>query len=391
MNNLAGVFSAVFRKKNNKKIIKGRILKGKSTKKLVSCLRPGDMALIDHPDLDEVAVDALLDSGVTAVLNASPFITGAYYNQAPCRLLEKNICLVELSNAEAFERIKAGQRGEIRGGELWADGVPVAAGKKITGGCLEEKLEKARALEYETAADFLSNTLDYARKEKELFLGRVGMPEIRTPLQGMDVVIVVRGKGFREDLQVIRHYLREARPVLIGVDGGGDALMEAGFRPHIVIGDMDSVSDRTLQAADEIIVHAYADGRGAPGEVRLQQMGLAYITMQAPGTSEDIAMLLAYEKNAELILALGTHFGLNDFLDKGRRGMSSTFLVRVRVAGRLIDARGVSRLYKKTRPVELFLAVILAGFLPLLALMVLSPFIRHILHLVWLRLRLAFM
>jgi uncharacterized membrane-anchored protein len=159
-------------------------------------------------------------------------------------------------------------------------------------------------------------------------------------------LVVVRGYDYREDLAVLRPYIREYRPILIGVDGGADALIEAGYRPDVIVGDMDSVSDHALRCGAEVVVHAYADGR-APGLQRVQDLGVAAVVFPAAGTSEDVALLLADEKGAELIVAVGTHATLVEFLDKGRQGMASTFLTRLRVGGKLVDAKGVSRLYRR--------------------------------------------
>ncbi len=199
----------------------------------------------------------------------------------------------------------------------------------------------------------------------------------------------MRGKGFRQDLKALRAYLREKRPVLIGVDGGADALLEFGLIPDVIIGDMDSVSDTALRLARERVVHAYADGRGVPGAVRLDRLGLSYQTFSAPGTSEDIALLISFELGAELIVAIGTHFSVTDFLEKGRRGMASTFLVRLKVGDRLVDVRGVSRLYGRRSIGSLLPIMFLAGVMPAAVLIAFSPLVQHLLHLLWLRLRLA--
>ena len=123
--------------------------------------------------------------------------------------------------------------------------------------------------------------------------------------------------------------------MLVGVDGGADALLDEGYLPDLIVGDMDSVSDRALETAlrrrgepTEIVLHAYADGH-APGKARLERLGVPYTTVRSAGTSEDVAFLLAHEKRADLIVAVGTHGNLREFLDKGRSGMSSTFLVRL--------------------------------------------------------------
>jgi uncharacterized membrane-anchored protein len=162
---------------------------------------------------------------------------------------------------------------------------------------------------------------------------------------GRHVLIVVRGFDYREDLAHLRSYVRDIRPVLLAVDGGADALLEFGLRPDIILGDFDSVSDAALRCGAQLIVHSYRGGQ-APGAARLESMGLEYDTFSPTGTSEDAAMLLAFEKGAELIVAVGTHVSMVEFLDKGRAGMASTFLTRLKVGQLLMDAKGVSKLYQ---------------------------------------------
>jgi uncharacterized membrane-anchored protein len=208
------------------------------------------------------------------------------------------------------------------------------------------------------------------REERDLLFGGAGLPELNHELAGRHVLVVVRGYGYREDLAALRSYIRDVRPVLVGVDGGADALLDAGYVPDVVIGDMDSISDRALdliqrrRSPTEIVLHAYPDGR-APGRARLERLAIPYVEVRSAGTSEDVAFLLAHERRAELIVAVGTHGNLREFLDKGRLGMSSTFLVRLRVGEILMDAKGVARIYPgraRTRDVLLLVGAVLVAF-----------------------------
>jgi uncharacterized membrane-anchored protein len=205
---------------------------------------------------------------------------------------------------------------------------------------------EARAGLHTQLEAFAANTMEYLLKERALLLDGVGVPDVRTDFTGRHALVVVRGYDYREDLAVLRPYIREFRPILVGVDGGADALLEAGYTPNVIVGDMDSVSDEALRCGAEVVVHAYADGH-APGLQRVQDLGISGVVFPAAGTSEDVALLLADEKGASLIVAVGTHATLVEFLDKGRQGMASTFLTRLRVGGKLVDAKGVSRLYRR--------------------------------------------
>jgi uncharacterized membrane-anchored protein len=317
------------------------------TKRLVGRLRPGEIAVIDHVDIDRVAADSLVAVGVSAVLNAKPSISGRYPNLGPEVLVQAGIVLIDDLGEEAFDRIAEGQVVSIEGDAVLVDGEVVATGLRQDAESIAKAMKEAReGLSVQLEA-FAANTMDYLKHERDLLLDGVGVPDVTTDIAGRHVLIVVRGYDYKADLEVLRPYIREFKPVLIGVDGGADALVESGYRPDMIIGDMDSVTDDVLRCGAEVVVHAYPDGR-APGMDRVRQLDVAALTFPAAATSEDLAMLLADEKGASLIVAVGTHYNLIEFLDKGRGGMASTFLTRLKVGGKLVDAKGVSRLYRQT-------------------------------------------
>ncbi|MGC4863392.1 putative cytokinetic ring protein SteA [Micromonospora sp. DT68] len=317
------------------------------TKRLVGRLRPGDIAIIDHVDLDRVAADSLVAVGVGAVLNAKPSVSGRYPNLGPEVLIAAGIPLLDDLGEGVFEQIREGDQVRIEGNTVYAGDEPVAHGTLQDAESVAKAMSDAReGLSVQLEA-FAANTMDYLRQERDLLLDGVGVPDIETQMQGRHCLIVVRGYDYKADLDVLRPYIREFKPVLIGVDGGADALVEAGYTPDMIIGDMDSVTDDVLRCGAEVIVHAYPDGR-APGLPRVNGLGVPAITFPAAATSEDLAMLLADEKGASLLVAVGTHATLVEFLDKGRGGMASTFLTRLKVGGKLVDAKGVSRLYRQS-------------------------------------------
>jgi uncharacterized membrane-anchored protein len=317
------------------------------TKRLVGRLRPGDIAVIDHVDLDRVAADTLVAAEVAAVLNAKPSISGRYPNLGPEVLVQAGIPLVDDIGDGLFQQLREGDLVRVEGDTVYLGGEVAGKGVRQDAGSVAQAMTAAReGLSVQLEA-FAANTMEYLKQERDLLLDGVGVPEIETPIAGRHCLIVVRGYDYKADLDVLRPYIREFKPVLIGVDGGADALVEAGYTPDMIIGDMDSVTDDVLRCGAEVIVHAYPDGR-APGLARINQLGLAAQTFPAAATSEDLALLLADEKGASLIVAVGTHWNLVEFLDKGRGGMASTFLTRLRVGGKLVDAKGVSRLYRQS-------------------------------------------
>ncbi|WFE28775.1 putative cytokinetic ring protein SteA [Solwaraspora sp. WMMD791] len=327
--------------------ISGTARLDRRTKRLVGRLRPGDIAVIDHVDLDRVAADSLVAVGVAAVLNAKPSVSGRYPNLGPEVLIQAGIPLVDDLGEDVFDKVRDGDTVRIDGATVLVGDAQVASGVRQDADSVARSMSEAReGLSVQLEA-FAANTMEYLKQERDLLLDGVGVPEIETRIARRHCLIVVRGYDYKADLDVLRPYIREFKPVLIGVDGGADALVEAGYTPDMIIGDMDSVTDDVLRCGAEVVVHAYPDGR-APGMDRVRELGVEAVTFPAAATSEDLAMLLADEKGATLIVAVGTHATLVEFLDKGRGGMASTFLTRLKVGGKLVDAKGVSRLYRQS-------------------------------------------
>ncbi|HZB01150.1 MAG TPA: putative cytokinetic ring protein SteA [Actinomycetota bacterium] len=343
---------------------------GPRTKELVARIDPGDVAVIDHEDLDRVAAEALVRAGVAAVVNASASISGRYPNLGPKILDDAGVPLIDRVGRLVLEKVRDGDQVRLDGDRLFTDGRLVGVGIRQTSTSIHDDMEAARDALDERFEGFARNTIEYMREERDLLFGGAGLPDLRHQLAGRQVLVVVRGYGYREDLAALRAYIGDVKPVLVGVDGGADALLDAGYVPDVVIGDMDSVSDRALELARgrprravEVVLHAYPDGR-APGRARLERLGIPHVEVRSAGTSEDVAFLLAHEQRAELIVAVGTHGNLREFLDKGRPGMSSTFLVRLRVGEILIDAKGVARLYPsraRGRDVALLVGAVLVA------------------------------
>src|ERR671911_2074302 len=318
---------------------------GRRTKHLVKRLGPADVAIIAHRDIDRIAAEELIASGVRAVVNVAPSSTGRYPNAGPLLLTRAGVRVVDAPGAPLFEQLGDGDPVILDGGELRANGTTVASGRVLDAGELADQMERQRERINEALEAFAENTMAHIRQDRDLLSARLELPETRTSFRDRHVLIVVRGTTHRRDLQTLRAYIADVRPLLVGVDGGADAILEAGLKPDMVLGDMDSAGDAALRSGAELIVHAYPDGR-APGRERLERPGLGDTGIPAPGTSQDVAMLLAFEKGAALIVSVGAHFNLIEFLDKNRAGMSSTFLTRLRIGERLVDTKGVSRLYR---------------------------------------------
>ncbi len=275
-------------------------------------------------------------------------------------------------------------RVRIAGEAIFVGDEEMARGRVLRVEDLEREMQEHRARIDEALAEFAENTVAHVREETDLLTGNVAFPPTRATFRDRHALIVVRGD--RRDLKALRTYIRDVRPLIVAVDGGADGVLEAGLKPDVILGDMDSASDAALHCGAELIVHAYPDGR-APGRERLREAGLDHQVVPAAGTSEDVAMLMAHEKGAALIVSVGAHFNLIEFLDRKRGGMSSTFLTRLKIGERLVDAKGVSRLYNPSSTLAplVFFAV---AFLVLLTILVItSPALNDVFELVWLKIR----
>jgi uncharacterized membrane-anchored protein len=358
------------------------------TKRLVKRLGPDDIAIIDHRDLDRVSAEELLESRVRVVFNVAPSTTGRFPNVGPLSLVRGGVRLIDCPDAELFEDVKEGESLVVRGASLYRNGARLAVGRALTEEELQRALADQRGRVTEALEAFAENTLRYLRDEARLLSEGVQMPQLKTSFRDRHALVVARAPEAKRDLRTVRTYIREFKPILIGVDGGADRLLEAGFRPDVIVGDMDSVSDKALTCGAEIVVHAYPGGR-APGRERIDRLGLPSAVLPAPGMSEDIAMLLAHEKGAELIVAVGTRFNLTEFLERDRAGMSSTFVTRLKVGEKLVDARGVSGLFRGRAGVGALLAFAAAGMAAIVAAVAVSSDLQHFLSLVVERLQSA--
>src|SRR4051794_14129475 len=359
---------------------------GRRTKMLVKRLAAGDIGVIDHKDLARVSAEALVAVGVRAVLNCRPSSSGPSPTLGPLLVVQAGIHLVDLPDDRLFERLRDGDRVEVRGGRVWRGEELIAEGRVQHPAEVRNRHDAARSEIGEALYAFARNTVEHMVEERELLAGKVELPRFTTNFRDRPALIVVRGVDHRRDLRALRPYIRDVRPVIVGVDGGANAILEEGFRPDMIVGDMDSASEETLSCGAELVVHAYPDGR-APGREVLDRLGLPHKIVPAPGTSQDVAMMIAHEKGAQLIVSVGSQFNLVEFLDKNRQGMASTFLTRLRLGEKLIDAKGVGRLYRPrpgTLPIGL---VFLAGLITVAVIVWRTPALYNLVQLLWLKLQ----
>ena len=357
----------------------GRARLGRRTKDLVNRLHPDDIAIVDHADLDRVSAHELAATGVRAVVNVAPSSTGRFPNPGPLELVRSGVRLIDAPGASLFDELSDGDLVRIAHGAVWRNGTLVVEGTELDATMLEAALAEQQSRVAHALAAFAENTLLHLREEAGALTEGLDVPQLRTRFRDRHALVVARGPGYKSDLRMVRPYIRDFRPVLVAVDGGADALREAGLAADMIVGDFDSVSDVALRGGAELVVHAYPDGR-APGAARLRSLGLRFETVSAPGISEDLALQIAHEKGASLLVAVGTHFNLVEFLERNREGMASTFVTRLKVGESLVDAKGVSRLVSRRVgiwPVAVFAA---AGVAAIVVSVLASPALRNVIE-----------
>lgn len=331
----------------------GPVRRGLRTKLLVRRLSAGEIALIDHHDLDRVCAEELVAARAAGVLNCSASSGGSYPNLGPQLLLDAGVPLVDLEDRSLLALARDGEQLEVRAEtapveasarvEVLRAGRVLARGQALAPALVRTQTARRRRETGPLLESFARNTLAHLAEDRSLLEEGLELPHLRTALAGRPALVVARGPGHRRDLRALVRFIAASCPALIAVDGAADTVLAEGLRPEVIVGDMDSASDRALRCGAELVAHAYPDGR-CPAATRLRALGLPFAVAPAPGLSEDLALLLAAERGAEPIVSVGSQFNLVELLDRGRRGGASSFLTRLRVGERLIDARGAGLL-----------------------------------------------
>jgi uncharacterized membrane-anchored protein len=369
--------------------LQGSARLGRRTKLLTKRLRSGDVAIIDHAHLDRVSAEDMIAARVCAVINCQQSVSDRYPNMGPLLLTEAGIALIDVPDDSLFSACREGDVLEVHGGEVRRNGEVLTEGRVLTVTELRAQTRSRRKEIGEALERFAFNTIEHMREERELLGGKLELPLFQTDFRDRSALVVVRGVGYLDDLRALRPYIRDVRPVIVAVDGAAEGVIECGLRPHMIVGDMDSAGDSALRCGAELVVHAYLNGR-APGRARLEELGLAHSVVPAPGTSQDIAMLIAAEKGASLIVSVGSQLNLVEFLDRDRAGASSTFLTRLRIGEILVDAKGVSRLHRAQPGTNLLFAMLGVGVLAIAVVIWTTPGLHDVAQLVWQNLRSLF-
>lgn len=351
--------------------VSGPAMLDRRTRTLVKRLRPGDIAVVDHVDIDRASAVALADAGVAAVLNLAPSISGRYPNLGPQILLDADLVLLDEVDAEIFTAISDGDVVRIDGDTVYVENEAVATGVRQDRDSVAASLEASRDGMASQLEAFGANAVEHLRRDQRLLLDGDGIPAPKTAMEGRQVMVVLRAFDYVHDLRRLKTFIKENSPVLVGVDAGADALLAAGHRPHLVVTSGEDISDRALRCGAEVVAHTSA---GRPRAIdRLERLGIAHEPFVTSGTSEDAALLLAHAGGAQLIVTVGSHASFVEFLDKGRSGMASSFLTRAAVGSRLVDAKAVAELYQHRYRGWLVLFLLLVAVTAVLAAIATTP------------------
>jgi uncharacterized membrane-anchored protein len=339
---------------------------------LLRRLSPGDIAVLDHVDIDRRTAEALVTAEVAGVVNASPSISGRFPNLGPELLLEAGIPLVDAVGTGVLRELKDGTKLRLHDGAVFVGEREVARGVEQSAESIADAMIEAKAGMAAQLEAFSANTIEFLRRERALILDGIGVPEVYVPIRDRQVLVVCGGPRHAEELRKLRKYIREYRPVLVGVDAGADTLHDAGYKPDVIVGDPDGIGTETLRAGSEVVVPAQTDGH-APGLERIQDLGIGAVTFPATGNAEDLALLLAEAHGASLVVTVGLRAGLREFLDRGHSGSNpSTFLTRLKLGSKLVDGAAVATLHRSRVSLGVMVLLVLAAVIAMAAALAVS-------------------
>ncbi|HVK25831.1 MAG TPA: putative cytokinetic ring protein SteA [Actinokineospora sp.] len=327
----------------------------------------GDIVVLDQLDLDRSTADALVRAAVGGVVNASPSISGRFPNLGPEVLVGAGIPLIDGVGQDALREIKEGSKLRLHDGTVFVGEREVAQGTRQTKESVADQMVEAKAGMSAQLEAFSANTMEFLRRERTMILEGIGVPQLTTIMKDRQVLVVAPGHEHVADLKLLKRYLGEHRPILIGVESGADSLREAGYKPDIIVGDPNGITTETLRSGAEVVVPAHPDGH-APGLGRIQDLGIGAVTFPASGNAEDLALIIADTHDATLVVTVGFQATLREFLDRGRSGSNpSTFLTRLKLGSKLVDGKAVAALHRSRVSVAAIVLLVMAAMVAIAA------------------------
>jgi uncharacterized membrane-anchored protein len=313
--------------------------------RLLRRVRPGDIAVLDVLDLDRITADALVDAEIAAVINASQSVSGRYPNQGPEVLVANGVTLIDETGPDVFKKIKDGAKVRLHNGGVYSGDRRLIRGTERTDEEITDMMQEAKSGLVAHLEAFAGNTIEFIRSESPLLIDGIGIPDVDIELRRRHVVVVADEEDATDDLKRLKPFIKEYQPVLIGVNSGADVLLKAGYRPQLIVGDPSNLSAEVLKSGAQVVLPADADGH-APGLERIQDLGVGAMTFPAAGSPADLALLLADHHGASLLVIAGQRANIETFFDRTRQDSNpSTFLTRLRVGEKVVDAKAVATLY----------------------------------------------
>lgn len=347
-----------------------RVVTGaESTMDLAARIRPGDLAVIAHLDLDAGAARRLVDAGAAAVVNTSPTLSGRYPALGAQILVQAGVLLLDAPGL-AGRQVANGDRVRLDGEHLYRRDEVLATGTFLTPERVSAAMERARAGLALQLESFAGTTAEHLRRERDLFLDGEGIPALRTPVAGRPVLVVAPGPRCARDLLLLHRWLADASPVVLGVDEGIDLARAAGMTPHVFVGNPEVVSEQALVSGIEVVVRSDGDGLPA-GLDRADALGAAPTVFTVGVPAEDAALLLADAASPSYIVLAGSSSTVADFVDRTRPEMAGTFLARLKVGSQVVDAATLAAIHRprpRIWPMWVLALLLLAGAVALVVL-----------------------
>ena len=338
--------SALLSRKDERPGLIGTARVDRNIDRLLRRVCPGDIVVLDVLDLDRITADALVEADIAAVINASPSVSGRYPNLGPEVLVNNGVTLIDETGPEIFKKVKDGSKIRLHEGGVYSGDRRLIRGTERTDHDIADLMREAKSGLAAHLEAFAGNTIEFIKSESPLLIDGIGIPEIDLDMRRRHVVIVGDEEHATDDLKSLKPFIKEYQPVLIGVGSGADVLKKAGYRPQLIVGDPDQISTDVLKCGAQVVLPADADGH-APGLERIQDLGVGAMTFPAAGSASDLALLLADHHGAALLVTAGHTANIETFFDRTRtQSNPSTFLTRLRVGEKLVDAKAVATLYR---------------------------------------------
>lgn len=301
-----------------------------------------DVAVLDLNRAPAETARALVEAEVAAVVHA-PREGEDMLPRAAFRILAASTVPV-VEDAD-LAGVADGTRVRIHEGTVYAvkSDEEIASGREVEPATLLAEVDAAERGYVESALAHLANATEFLSLEHPLLLDGEGLPSIDVDFTDRHVVVVTGDASSREQLSELKPFIREYRPLIVGVGGGSEFLRASRMTADLVVATPTDVSDDVLTDAAVLVVPADRDGR-AEGLERITELGLGATTFPAAATARDMALLLAYHGGAEMIVVTGDDRGLENAF-RNSSSPSST-MVDTTVSSRLVHADACATLYR---------------------------------------------